>query len=173
MSDTFSQIYIQIVFAVKGRQNLIHSSWKEELHKYISGIITEKGHKAIIINGMPDHIHVFIGLRPSTALADIVRDIKNNSSNFINKKQFVQGHFCWQEGYGAFSYSQSHIKNVYDYIRDQEIHHKKTPLKPNICSSWPNLRYNIMPNICLNGMIKVIFDFENISHWQPQGAGII
>ncbi|MBC9794631.1 IS200/IS605 family transposase [Sinomicrobium weinanense] len=125
MPGTFSQIYIQVVFAVKGRQNLIAQSWKDNLYKYISGIIKGKGQKSIIVNGMPDHIHVFIGLKPSMAISDLVRDIKNNSSKFINENKFVKGNFSWQEGYGAFSYSQSHIDNVYHYILNQEKHHKK------------------------------------------------
>ncbi len=125
MADTFSQLYIQVVFAVKGRQNLIGKSWKDDLHKYIAGIIKGKKQKSIIVNGMPDHIHAFIGLKPSMAISDLVRDIKNNSTNFINEKKFVKGNFSFQEGYGAFSYSHSHIKNVYDYILNQEEHHKK------------------------------------------------
>ena len=123
MPRTFSQIYIQIVFAVKGRANLISTNWKDELHKYIAGIIKGKNQKPIIVNGMPDHIHAFIGLRPSMAISDLVRDIKNNSTNFINDNKFVHGKFLWQEGYGAFSYS--HIENVYNYILTQEGHHKK------------------------------------------------
>ena len=129
MPGTFSQIYIQVVFAVKGRENLISNNWKTDLHKYISGIIKSKDQKPIIVNGMPDHIHAFIGLRPAMAIADIVRDIKNNSSNFINDHKFVNGKFAWQQGYGAFSYSHSQIDKVYNYILNQEKHHKKTTFK--------------------------------------------
>jgi len=125
MPGTYSQIYIQIVFAVKGRENLIAKNWKNDLHKYIAGIIKGKEQKPIIVNGMPDHIHAFIGLRPSMKISDLVRDIKNNSTNFINENKFVRGKFSWQEGYGAFSYSHSHIKKVYEYILNQESHHKK------------------------------------------------
>lgn len=125
MPGTFSQIYIQIVFAVKGRENLIALNWKDELHKYIAGIIKGKAQKPIIVNGMPDHIHAFIGLKPSMKISDLVRDIKNNSTNFINENKFVRGKFFWQEGYGAFSYSHSQISDVYDYILHQEKHHKK------------------------------------------------
>lgn len=125
MAGTFSQIYIQIVFAVKGRQNLIGKEWKSELNKYIAGIIKGKGQKSIIVNGMPDHIHAFIGLKPAMAISDLVRDIKNNSTNFINEKKFLKGKFSWQEGYGAYSYSHSQIDNVYNYILNQEKHHKK------------------------------------------------
>jgi putative transposase len=125
MAGTFSQIYIQIVFAVKGRENIISKVWKDDLHKYIAGIIKGKEQKPIIVNGMPDHIHVFVGLRPSMPISDLVRDIKNNSSNFINNNKLVKGKFSWQEGYGAFSYSHSQIGQVYDYILNQEEHHKK------------------------------------------------
>ncbi len=125
MAGTYSQLYIQVVFAVKGRENLIGSSWKDELHKYIAGIIEGKGQKSIIVNGMPDHIHAFIGLKPSMAISDLVRDMKNNSTNFINEKKFLKGKFSWQEGYGAFSYSRSHIEKVYQYILNQEEHHRK------------------------------------------------
>lgn len=125
MAGTFSQVYIQIVFAVKGRENLINRHWKEELHKYIAGIIKGKNQKSIIVNGMPDHIHAFVGLKPVMSISDLVRDIKNNSSNFINDKKFVKGKFSWQDGYGAFSYAHSQINNVYQYILNQEEHHKK------------------------------------------------
>lgn len=125
MSGTFSQIYIQVVFAVKGRLNLISPNWKDELHKYIAGIIKGKNQKPIIINGMPDHIHAFIGLKPSMAISDLVRDIKNNSTNFINDNKFIRGKFSWQEGYGVFSYSHSQIDNVYNYILKQEKHHER------------------------------------------------
>ena len=125
MPGTFSQVYIQVVFAVQGRMNLIQNSWKDELHKYMCGIIREKDQKPIIVNGMPDHIHVFIGLRPSMAISDIVRDIKNNSTNFINKRKFLNCKFSWQEGYGAFSYSHSHIDRVVKYILNQEKHHAR------------------------------------------------
>jgi putative transposase len=129
MSGTFSQIYIQVVFAVKGRENLIHKEWKDDLHKYIAGIIKGKNQKSIIVNGMSDHIHAFIGLRPVMPISDLVRDIKNNSSNFINDNKLVKGKFSWQEGYGAFSYSHSHIENVYQYILNQEEYHKKKTFK--------------------------------------------
>ena len=129
MAGTYSKIYIQIVFAVKGRENLIGNSWKTELHKYLAGIIKEKEQKPIIVNGMADHIHAFVGLRPAMAIADLARDIKNNSSKFINEKGLVKGKFSWQEGYGAFSYSHSQISNVYDYILNQEEHHKKKTFK--------------------------------------------
>jgi len=125
MAGTYSQIYIQVVFVVKGRENLIQTEWKDELHKYIAGIIKGKGQKPIIVNWVANHIHAFIGLKPAMAISDLVRDMKNNSSNFINDNKYIKGKFAWQEGYGAFSYSHSHIERVYNYILNQEAHHKK------------------------------------------------
>lgn len=125
MAGTYSQIYIQVVFAVKGRQNLLANEWRQEVFKYMAGIIKNKGQKPIIINGVSDHVHVFIGLKPSMALSDLVRDVKNNSTNFINDNNWIKGKFSWQEGYGVFSYSHSQVENVYNYILNQEQHHKK------------------------------------------------
>lgn len=124
MPGTFSQIYIQIVFAVKGRQNLLHQSWRSDVFKYVAGIIEAKDQKSIIVNGVSDHVHVFVGLRPSMAVSDLVRDIKNNSSKFINDNRLVAGQFSWQEGYGAFSYAHSQLDAVYNYILNQEGHHR-------------------------------------------------
>ena len=144
MAGTYSQLYIQIVFAVKGRENLIQKTWSDELHKYIAGIIKGKEQKPIIVGGMPDHIHAFVGLRPSMAISDLVRDMKNNSSNFINERKFVRGKFSWQEGYGAFSYSHSHIQKVYEYIVRQEEHHKKRTFKEEYAELLKNfeIEYN-------------------------------
>ncbi len=125
MAGTFSQIYIHYVFAVKDRQNLLQKPWREEVFKYISGIIKGKDQKPIIINGVSDHVHVFVGLKPSMNISDLVRDIKNNSSNFINNNKFIKGKFSWQNGYGAFSYAHSQIESVYQYILNQEEHHRK------------------------------------------------
>ena len=129
MAGTYSQIYIQIVFAVKGRQDLLHKEWREDVFKYMAGIVKNKGHKPFIINGVEDHVHTFISLKPSMALSDLVRDVKNNSSNFINDHRWIKGKFCWQEGYGAFSYSHSQIQYVYNYILNQEEHHRKQSFK--------------------------------------------
>lgn len=126
MHGTYTQIYIHLVFAVQGRENLIASTWKDELFKYIAGIISNKGHKSIIVNGVSDHVHVLVGLKPIMALSDLVRDIKNNSSKFINQKRFVQGKFSWQEGYGAFSYAHSQLEQVYNILNQEQYHHKKT-----------------------------------------------
>lgn len=129
MAGTYSKVYIQLVFAVKGRQNLLLKGWRTELFKYISGIITNKGQKSIIVNGVEDHVHILIGLKPAMAIADLARDIKNNSSKFINDKRFIKGKFQWQEGYGVFSYSEEQIDRVYKYIENQEEHHRKASFK--------------------------------------------
>lgn len=124
MADSYSKIQIHIVFAVKYRSALIHQSWEEELYKYICGIIQNKGHKLLAINGMPDHLHIFIGLRPVEALSALVREIKKASTQFINDKGFIRQKFQWQEGYGAFSYAESEVQTVVKYIRNQKHHHK-------------------------------------------------
>jgi REP element-mobilizing transposase RayT len=129
MPGTFSQIYIQIVFAVKGRENLLQKPWREEVSKYMSSIVKAKNQKPIIVNGVADHVHLFIGLKPAATLSDLVRDIKNNTANFINDKKFLRGKFSWQEGYGAFSYGHSQLNAVYNYILNQEEHHKKQTFK--------------------------------------------
>ncbi|NOT49371.1 MAG: IS200/IS605 family transposase [Acidobacteria bacterium] len=129
MPHTYSQISIQIVFAVEGRQNLISPKWREGLHKYMTGIITKRGQKLIAIFCMPDHTHLLVGIKPSIAISNLVRDIKAGSSNFINEKRWIRGHFNWQEGFGAFSYSRSQIAAVSDYILEQETRHKNRSFK--------------------------------------------
>ena len=129
MPNTYSQIYIQYVFAVQGRQNLLLKPWRDEVFKYISGIIKEKNQKPIIVNGVADHVHVFVGIKPSMNISDLVQVIKNSSSKFINEQKFLHSKFSWQEGYGAFSYAHSQIENVYQYILNQEEHHKKKTFK--------------------------------------------
>jgi REP element-mobilizing transposase RayT len=129
MANTFTQIYVQIVFSVKGRQNLIHKKWREELYKYICGIVTAKNQKVYAIGGVEDHIHILISIRPNISISDLVRDIKANSSKWINDRQFDLQNFQWQEGFGAFSYSQSQLDNVITYINNQEKHHQKRSFK--------------------------------------------
>ncbi len=129
MAGTFSQIYIQIVFAVKNRDSLITSHWEEELYKYITGIVTHKEQKMLAINGMPDHIHFLIGMRPSCCLSDLIREIKKSSNDFIKEKKFTSFKFEWQSGYGAFSYSHSNLNNVINYIMNQKEHHKNKTFK--------------------------------------------
>lgn len=129
MANTYSQVYIQVVFAVKGRQNLIRAEIREDLQKYITGIITNREQKLLSIFCMPDHTHLFIGLKPSISISDLVRDIKAGSSKFINDKKLIKGKFSWQEGFGVFSYSRSHIDTVIKYIQNQEKHHNKKSFK--------------------------------------------
>jgi len=126
---TYSQIYIQVVFAVKGRQSLILPTWEVELYKYITGIVQNKEQKMLAINGMPDHTHFLIGMRPACCLSDLVREVKKSSNEFIKEKGFCPSRFQWQEGFGAFSYSHSSLDNVIGYIMRQKEHHKKQTFK--------------------------------------------
>lgn len=129
MADTFSQIYIQTVFAVQNRNALIQSAWEEELYKYITGIVQNKGQKMLAINGTSNHIHFFIGMKPTCCLSDLVREIKKSSNSFIKEKQFTSFNFQWQEGFGAFSYSHSQLTDVIRYIENQKEHHKNQTFK--------------------------------------------
>ena len=129
MANTFTQVYIQIVFAVEWRQSLIQPEHKEEIHKYITGIVRNKGQKLIEINTMPDHLHLLVGLKPDMAISDLSREVKKASSIFINERGFMKGRFNWQEGFGAFSYSHSHLDAVIGYIRNQERHHQRNSFK--------------------------------------------
>ena len=124
MPNTYTQIHIQSVFTVQNRECIINPEWKNDLYKYIKGIIQNNNHKVLAINGMPDHLHVLFGMRPTQSLSDLLQDIKGGSSKWINQNHFVPGHFSWQEGYGAFSYSKSQISNVIHYINNQIEHHK-------------------------------------------------
>lgn len=129
MPNTYSQIYIQIVFAVKGRQNFIKESFREEIQKYMSGIISNKKQKAYSIYCMPDHTHIFVSIKPDISISDLVRDIKANTSSFIKEKKFLDEPFSWQEGFGAFSYSKSQSERVNNYILNQPFHHDKRNFK--------------------------------------------
>ena len=123
MADTYTQLYIHIVFAVKGRHTLIPKDHKTELHQYITGIVTNRKQKMIQINSMPDHVHILVGITPDIALSDLVRDIKVSATKFINQKRWVRGQFKCQEGFGAFTYSHSQLGDVVTYIQNQEAHH--------------------------------------------------
>jgi putative transposase len=129
MANTYTQIYIQVVFAVQERACLIKSEWREELFKYITGILKNQGIKLIAIGGVEDHIHILFALDPKYALSDVVREIKANSSKFINEKGYVRGKFYWQEGFGAFSYSRSQIDAVAKYVLNQAEHHAQRSFK--------------------------------------------
>lgn len=129
MPNTYTQIHLQFVFAVKYRKAQILPSYKDELYKYITGIIQHYDHKVLAINGVEDHIHIFIGMRPTQSISDLLQDIKGSSSKWINENNFLKTKFEWQSGYGAFSYSKSHVQNVINYIARQETHHKKESFK--------------------------------------------
>ncbi|MCK9208475.1 MAG: IS200/IS605 family transposase [Salinivirgaceae bacterium] len=126
---TFTQLYVQLVFVIKNREAMLHENIRHRVFEYVSGIVTEMKHKSIIVNGVSNHIHIFVGLNPNISISDTVHDIKRSSSLFINSEKLCRGHFAWQEGYGAFTYSRSHINNVYKYIQNQEKHHKKVLFK--------------------------------------------
>lgn len=124
MANTYTQIHIQAVFSVQNRACLISAKWKDELHKYMSGIVNHYGHKLLAINGMPDHVHILFGMRPVQSLSDLMQDVKGSSSKWINDKKLCPGRFTWQEGYGAFSYCKSDVQKIINYINCQESHHK-------------------------------------------------
>jgi putative transposase len=134
MANTFSQIYLQFVFAVQNRQSLIAKENKEELHKYITAIVQNRKAKMLAINCMPDHIHLFVGFKPTILISDFVKEIKVESNEFINNKNWVRGKFSWQEGYGVFSYSHSHIDAVVKYVLNQEAHHQRKNFKQEYLS---------------------------------------
>ena len=144
MANTFTQIYLQFVFAVQDRISLIRSEWKDELYKYITGIIQNHKHKLIAINGMPNHLHVLVGYKPHQLIPDLLQDIKGSSSTWINERRFVSGQFSWQAGYGAFSYSHSQIDRVVKYIMNQEAHHKKKTFREEYIESleYFNIEYD-------------------------------
>ncbi|MBZ9728646.1 IS200/IS605 family transposase [Salegentibacter sp. JZCK2] len=124
MANTYTQIHIQTVFSVQNRESLIKNDWKDELYKYITGIIQNNEHKVLQINGMPDHIHILFGMRPTQSLSDLMKQVKQDSSKWINNKGVVNGRFSWQAGYGAFSYSKLQLPRVIKYIQNQQKHHR-------------------------------------------------
>ena len=125
MANTFTQIHIHAIFAVQNRSSLISKTWETRLYQYITGIVQNNKHKLLAINGMPDHLHVLFGMRPSQSLSDLMQDIKGDSSRWINENKFVVGKFSWQEGFGGFSYSKSQLSAVANYIEKQKSHHTK------------------------------------------------
>jgi REP element-mobilizing transposase RayT len=125
MANTYTQLYIQIIFAVKGKQNLIPRFHNNELQKYVTGIVQNRNHKMLAVNNEPDHVHIFLGLDPKMAISILAKAIKSISSKFINEKRWFKGRFEWQKGYGAFSYSRSQIDRVIKYINNQQEHHRK------------------------------------------------
>lgn len=124
MANTYTQLYVQLVFAVKGRQHLIPKNRKEELHQYVTGIVQNRGQKLLAVHCMPDHTHVFVGFGPTITIADLVKDIKQATSVWVKEKRIAPSTFSWQEGYGAFTYAQSQVKNVVQYVLNQEENHR-------------------------------------------------
>ena len=153
MADTYTQLYIHIIFAVKGRQSLIPKQHKDELHKYITGIIDSKQQTAIQINSMPDHIHILVGITPDVAISDLVRDIKANSSKFINKKRWIAGRFEWQTGFAAFSYAHSQLDTVARYIKNQEEHHSRQTFREEYLAFLKRFNVSYHP--------KYVFDADD------------
>ena len=125
MPNTYTQIHLHFIFAVQNRLSLIQKEWKDRLYQYITGIVQKNEHKMIIINGMPDHLHIVVGMRPTQSISDLLQDIKGSSSKWINDNKLAKGKFQWQEGYGAFSYSKSALPKLIEYVKNQEKHHKK------------------------------------------------
>jgi len=151
MSITFSQIYLQFVFAVKGRQSLVPKENKEELHKYMTGLVQNRKAKMLAVHCMPDHTHLFVGFKPAIFIPDFIREIKVESNEFINRKNWIKGRFHWQEGYGVFSYSHSHIGRVVRYIMSQEEHHGKTTFRQEY--------HELLEKFQISFEEKYLFDF--------------
>jgi REP element-mobilizing transposase RayT len=126
---TFTQMYVQLVFAVKNRDAVLTKNIRKRVFEYMSGITTKLNHKSIIVNGTSNHVHILFGLNPSISVSDTVHDIKRSSSLFINNEKLCLFRFSWQEGYGGFTYSRSQIDEVYKYIENQESHHAKTTFR--------------------------------------------
>lgn len=155
MPNTYTQIHIQIVFAVKNRQALLQEPMRVRVEKYITGIVQNLGHKLLGIYCMPDHTHLFIGFRPTQSLSDLMREVKSKSTEFINKEKWTKEKFNWQEGYGAFSYSHSHVQNVIDYVLNQPLHHQKKTFKEEYLDFLKNLKFHLTNNIYLIGSKQV------------------
>lgn len=151
MADVYAQIYIQIIFSVKNRDSLINENFEEILYKYITGIVTNKKQKLLIINGMPDHIHILLSLSANCNLSELVKDIKVSSSKYINENKLSKYKFQWQNGYGAFSYSKSQVDKVYKYINNQKEHHKKYSFKDEY--------------IKLLQKFEIEYNFKNLFDW--------
>jgi putative transposase len=151
MSNTFSQMYVQIVFAVKNRQSLIHYQWEDELYKYITGAVQSEGQKMLAINGMPDHSHFLVGMKPNLCVSDLVREIKKSSNDMINRKRLSRFNFQWQEGFGAFTYGHLQLDHICNYIRNQKNHHQKTSFKEEYIS--------LLNEFNLNFEEKYLFDW--------------
>lgn len=132
MANTYTSLYTHVILVVKFRKSLIDTSWQDELHKYICGIISNRGNKVFSIGGMPDHLHIFLDVNPVESLSDLMRDIKSCSTKWINKKKFNESKFQWQAGFAAFSYAKSQLHTVANYVENQEAHHKKKSVQKEV-----------------------------------------
>ncbi|MEZ4990275.1 MAG: IS200/IS605 family transposase [Saprospiraceae bacterium] len=157
MPNTYTQLDIQLVFAVKGRQSLVHRSWKDDLYRYITGIVQNHGHKMLRINGMPDHVHIFIGYHPTQLIPKLVEEIKTSSNAYIKQQRFTNAKFSWQTGYGAFSYSRSHRDAVIKYIDTQEEHHRKKTFREEYLDFLQKFEVEYKE--------EYLFDFQEVYSW--------
>lgn len=157
MANTYTQLHIQLVFAVKGRASLIHRDWKDDLFKYITGIVQNCGHKMLQINGMPDHVHIFIGYNPKQAISDLVETIKTDSSHYIKRQGFCPQKFSWQSGYGAFSYARSQVDAVIKYVANQEKHHAEKTFQQEYLLMLQKFEVEYKE--------EYLFDFMDIPFW--------
>lgn len=163
MPNTYTQLYIQFVFAVKWRESLIQSSWKDELYKYITGIVQNNKSKMLAINGMPDHIHIFVGYKPSVPIPDLIKDIKIASSLWINERKLANEKFNWQEGYGAFSYRLRDIDEICKYIQNQELHHHKKTFREEYIE--------LLKDFSIEYEDKYLFEFFDETYSTPTELG--
>ncbi len=151
MANTFTQIYLQFVFAVRQRQSLIPKEHREELHKYITGLVQNRKAKMLAIYCMPDHTHLFVGFKPTILISDFVKEVKVESNEFINHKKWIRGKFNWQEGYGVFSYSHSQIDKVIKYVLNQEKHHQRKTFRQEY--------HELLEKFAIPFEEKFLFDF--------------
>ncbi len=158
MANTYTQLDIQLVFAVKGREALIQKAWREELYRYITGVIQGNNHKVLQINDMPDHVHIFIGYNPTQLIPKLVEEIKTSSNHYLKDKQLSRSPFSWQEGYGAFSYGRSQRQDVIKYIENQEAHHRKKTFQEEYLL--------LLQKFEVAYEDKYLFDFANIDSWE-------
>ena len=163
MPNTYTQLYIQFVFAVKWRESLIQASWKDELYKYITGIVQNNKSKMLAINGMSDHIHIFVDYRPSVPIPDLIKDIKVASSVWINERKLANGKFNWQEGYGAFSYRLRDIDEICKYIQNQELHHHKKTFREEYIE--------LLKDFSIEYEDKYLFEFFDETYSTPTELG--
>ncbi len=157
MANTYTQLHVQLVFAVKGRKSLNQKSWKDELYKYITGIVQNHGHKMLAVNGMPDHIHIFIGYNPNQKIPDLVETIKTDSNHFIKYHGLSKHKFDWQTGYGAFSYSRSQVPSVAKYVMNQEEHHREKTFREEYLKMLQKFEIEYKD--------EYLFDFMDVHTW--------